>query len=91
MDQKDVTIETSDFHNLSKSSSGRKRKQFAPRKLAAPTTITSYETTNLEEEDFDDSGVVNGHFEESLNQVVILNPDDDGLIVDDDVTRITSS
>ena len=88
MEQKDVTIETSDF-SLSKLSSGRKRKQFAPRKLAAPTIMTSCET-NFEEEDFDDSGVVNGHFEESINQVVILNPDNDNLILDDDVTRITS-
>ena len=88
MDQKDVTSETSDL-NISKSSSGRKRKQFAPRKLVAPTIMSSCETNNLDDEDFDDSGVVNGHFEESVNQVVILNPDDD-LIGDDDVNRPTS-
>ena len=80
IEHKHETSETSDL-NISKSSGGRKRKQFVPRKLAAPTmtmmTSSIENQHHLEEEDFDDSGVVNGHFEESTNQVVILNPDND--------------
>ena len=92
-DPRDETSETSDL-SLSKSTSGggRKRKQCAPRKLAAASEVPSpvlderpnndliHESVVRVVEDFDDSGVVNNeHFEEdeTASRVVILNPDDD--------------